>query len=702
MIKKFLVFWFTGFLVLTIGIEIFAQEELLFMEIPVVVTASKREESVNKSPSVVYVITAEEIKLLGARNLAEAVNAIPGLRRGAIREGSVLGSRGFTSDQNDKFLILIDGTPIKNICQDGAYLFPDIPLLEMVDRIEVVKGPASTLWGSGASFGVINIITKKGENVDGLKLTGSYSTDDNFLIGNMLYGKNLTDGDYLISLTGYQSDGFAWNSDKGNTAYAWWVTDKDEVNPWVTGSVARPSGVEKNDIIRFVDFYPSYDFYGKLRVSDMTIKARAAYTSQAYLWNTVIKEKETAGIMKHSFVELEKNNKFSGGSTLTTKVNVHHMTYERGVPKSFDSPLETGDMETMVESGIGGELIYNMSVQKHNFVMGSKLDVTNIGPNTIEQFYLGDGTVTPIAGRGQYPLNKGYFITVFPKTDTEAGIYVEDSIDVMDKLTLVGGLSYEYNDLREVGGQVMPRAAVIYQLTDSLTAKYAYNTGYVRPPAQKKFGALYGHVTKSEKIAEHDVQLMFYTKKTKSSLTLYDYKIDDYFTWFDERKYDVSGNWVSGGVGHTNQGGAKGQGAEIDFKYILVSNFSVYLNYLYAKSVIVAEDGTESKINGEPEHVYNIGSQWYITKNVALNLNINGYMNMYHGKDGDKELYWSGSGEEVVNLALTAEELFSKPLSLTLFANNILDSKVHVSMTGWPGYTYGQNASYGLKISYKI
>jgi iron complex outermembrane receptor protein len=72
----------------------------------------------------------------------------------------ILGSRGFTPDQNNKFVFLIDGSPITNIVQDGAYGILDMPDLDMVDRIEVVKGPGSTLYGSDASYGIINIITK--------------------------------------------------------------------------------------------------------------------------------------------------------------------------------------------------------------------------------------------------------------------------------------------------------------------------------------------------------------------------------------------------------------------------------------------------------------------------------------------------------------------------------------------------------------
>lgn len=79
-----------------------------------------------------------------------------------------------------------------------------------------------------------------------------------------------------------------------------------------------------------------------------------------------------------------------------------------------------------------------------------------------------------------------------------------------------------------------------------------------------------------------------------------------------------------------------------------------------------------------------------------------GFFNMYHGDDyaTKEKLYWNDS--PIIDIALTADEFLGTPLSLTLFGKNILNSKVHVSMTGWPGYTYNQNTSVGLKVSYKL
>ena len=183
------------------GADILAEtgqtEELLFMNIPMVVTASKTSESINEAPAVVYVITQKEIEISGAKSLADILKRVPGMRV-SMRESSVLGSRGFTSDQNDKFLFLIDGAPIQNIMQDGSYNFIDMPNLNMVERIEVVKGPGSTLWGSDATFGIINIITKNGKDIAGTKASVDYSTGNEQFVGNLMMGNTLSNGFRLL------------------------------------------------------------------------------------------------------------------------------------------------------------------------------------------------------------------------------------------------------------------------------------------------------------------------------------------------------------------------------------------------------------------------------------------------------------------------------------------------------------------------
>jgi outer membrane cobalamin receptor len=684
-----------------------ATEQSLFEELPIVVTASKMPEPIIKAPSVAYVITADQIERSGASTLADILKRIPGMRV-SMRECSLLGSRGFTSDQNDKFVFLIDNVPITNIMQDGTYNFIDMPILSMVDRIEVIKGPGSTLWGSDATFGIIHIFTKLGESVGGLQTTFDYASNSDLAVGNVLYGNASDNGDYLFSLTYADSNGSVWGHDRGNSIYAWdggtketlvdqfhdGVSADDIPNPWTANS--SPDG---GDLTRIRDLSPSLELYGKVRVGDTTFKARVSRIAQAYLWDNVYDSRYTDAVMKHYYGEVEHVQTYSEDRTLATRLNVHGMQYERGVPTGYDNPEATVSLETMTETGIGAEALYSARVaDKHNVVAGVKATRTWIGPSTAELYYIGDMSVVPIDQRGTYPLDQGYYITVDPAVDSIYGIYLEDSCDAADRLTLVGGVSYEYNDLREVGGKIMPRGAVIYTISNALSAKYAYNSGYQRPPAQKRFSRLYGHATKSENIKEHDVEFMYNRAGTRATLTGYRYKITDYFTWFDNRQYDpVTGDYVSGEVGHTNQGTAKGSGVELDLHQRLSDRWSIYANWAYADTTL-----NDSPLVGEPRYVYNLGADWSGSKGATVNLNVNGWRRMYHGDDPDgNKLYWSGSGEESVDLAVVLDNLDDRPLTLTVYAQNLLNNKIHVGMTGWPGYTYLPGVSVGARAAYR-
>lgn len=679
-------------LVLGFGFELRAQagvvskEEVLFMEIPEVVTASKKAEPINKAPSVAYVITGDEIKRSGARSLADILKRVPGMRI-SMREGSLMGSRGFTSDQNDKFVFLVNGVPIINLMQDGAYGLLDIPDLAMVNRIEVIKGPGSTLWGSDAAFGVINILTKKGGAVGGLQVTLDHSTNNNFNSGNIMYGDKLVNGDYLFSLTYYKSDGFGAfdNPGGGNAIFNWNQpngVDQPNQNVAVVGS-EKATGY---DSARLLNLPPGFELYGKVDLGDVTLKSRAAYTAQQYLWNTVYGLKYTDAVMKDFYTEVEKTSDLSDARSLTTKVYIDGLTYERGIPEGYDDPAAKADIETMTEMGFGAETTYNATVaDRHHIVAGAKAMSTHLGPSLRDGYYVASGESTN--STEAYP----YLVNVNPLTDDIYSLYLEDSFDVSSRLTLVGGAALDYNDLREVGSQLTPRAAIIYQLTDNLGVKYCYNTGYDRPPAQKKFGKQYGHVVNSEKINEHDLEFSYNTDKTSFTATGYTYNVSDYFTWYDNGLKPPAQV-----VGQFNRGTAKGSGLELDLHQILSNKLAGYANYSYSDSTV-----NGAKIVGEPQQVYNVGADADYAKDLTVNLNVNGWVNMYHGQDtSGQDLYWSGLGEQVVDLSIVRDNLLDRPISLTLYAQNLLNNKVHVGMTGWPGYTYLPGASYGLKLAW--
>ncbi|WP_224367713.1 TonB-dependent receptor domain-containing protein [Hyalangium versicolor] len=126
-----------------------------------VVTASRRAQSSLEAPNATTVITAEDIRLSGATSLVELMRRVPGADVMELGVGSAnLSLRGFNQRIANKVLVLVDG---RSEYQDflGMTLWSSLPIsLEEIDRIEVIRGPGSALYGANAMLGVVNIITR--------------------------------------------------------------------------------------------------------------------------------------------------------------------------------------------------------------------------------------------------------------------------------------------------------------------------------------------------------------------------------------------------------------------------------------------------------------------------------------------------------------------------------------------------------------
>jgi outer membrane receptor for ferrienterochelin and colicins len=111
-------------------------------------------------------------------------------------------------DFNDRMLVLVDGHRVNNNFNDGAFIDTAFLLdLDLVDRVEVIRGPGSVLYGNNAFFGVINVVPRQGKQVDGLEASGEYASFDTYK-ARASYGKLFTNGlQMLLSATYYDSDG---------------------------------------------------------------------------------------------------------------------------------------------------------------------------------------------------------------------------------------------------------------------------------------------------------------------------------------------------------------------------------------------------------------------------------------------------------------------------------------------------------------
>src|SRR5204862_4390701 len=124
-------------------------EELMEIQVPKVYGASKLEQKTTEAPSSVSVVTSDEIKRHGYRTLAEVLQSVQGLYVSYDRNYAFLGMRGINlGDFNSRMLLLVDGHRMNSDLTDGAFIGTAFTVdVDLIDRVEVIRGPGSVLYG---------------------------------------------------------------------------------------------------------------------------------------------------------------------------------------------------------------------------------------------------------------------------------------------------------------------------------------------------------------------------------------------------------------------------------------------------------------------------------------------------------------------------------------------------------------------------
>ena len=138
-------------------------------------TASRHLEDPRKAPTAITVINAEEIGRYGWRTLADLLRSVTGFYSAYDRSYTYVGVRGFlqSGDYNARILLLIDGHRVNDNIYDSALIGTEFPLdLSLIDRVEVVRGPGSSLFGTDAELAVVNVFTRPPDTQRGVEASG--------------------------------------------------------------------------------------------------------------------------------------------------------------------------------------------------------------------------------------------------------------------------------------------------------------------------------------------------------------------------------------------------------------------------------------------------------------------------------------------------------------------------------------------------
>ena len=423
----------------------FSLEELLQLS---VVSASLYEQPITQAPASVTIITANQISNYGYRTLAEVLDGVAGFYINYDRNYYFSGIRGFGSTENTGLLVLIDGHRSNESIFGGSGLGRDFVLdLDLVDRVEVVRGPSSSIYGTNAFFAVVNVITKKGEQLDSVRLTGGGASYSSFS-GQLDYGKKFDNGlDLIVSGAHYASD--------GQTLYFGEFDDP-----------ATNNGVTSN-----ADDEQLNRFFAKATFGDFMFQG--GYNSRqkgvpTAPWDTVFNDPRTQTVDERFYLSMTHKHSFQNRMQLTTLLTGSFFDHDSDWPYDYG---EEGEPWVVVNRDTADDKWWGAEVQlskqfsgEHRLLLGAEYrDHYQQDQSSFdEEIYLDDR-----------------------RSSNVWALFVQDELPVLETLTLHLGLRFDHYDT--FGGTTNPRLGLLYNPFDTTTLKLLYGKAFRAPTAYELF-----------------------------------------------------------------------------------------------------------------------------------------------------------------------------------------------------------------------
>ena len=407
---------------------------------PVVVTATKTEVPLNETTSSVTVITEEEIQAQNAKTVLEVLPHVQGLD--VVQTG---GSGGVTSifmrgGNSNHTLVLVDGVQV-NSPTTGAFDFSNLTV-DNIERIEIVRGPQSTLYGSDAIGGVINILTKRGKGAPAFSFSAEAGSYQSFResVGVSGAAPSL---DYSLSVARFDTEGFS-KADESNGN-----SEKD--------------GYENT-----------------------TLSSRLGYN-----WGTVGRLEFTA---RYTNAEAEVDGGFPVADdpnfVMDSQFLVLSTRYSRPITSWWTQQLRLAFNRDELKGSDPdpADVFNNFEIDtdsrrvewQHNLAIG-KADLLTLGYEYEGQF-----------GKGK---------DVFDKTISNSAVYVQNQHQVTDVFSQVVGVRADYNS--RFGDEITYKAEAAYRIPETGTRfRAAYGTGFHGPTLNDLFFPGFGNPTLKPETSE--------------------------------------------------------------------------------------------------------------------------------------------------------------------------------------------------------
>ncbi len=423
-----------------LGEESSDEQAVLFSELPSVFSASRHEQPITKAPASVDIINSEQIKRYGWRTISVLLGSLPGFISTYDRAYHHNGVRGFAppGDYNTRILVLIDGHRVNENLQDYAGLGQDALVdMENIERVEVVRGPASSLYGSSALFAVVNVITQRGRDLQGVRLSGDMASYDTHR-GQISYGKKYANGlETFLSASHLKSDGHE------NITFP---------------GLGKALNLDSEQVERL---------HGKLAWEDFTLSGswmgRKKFLPMGTT-GTTFGESNTYYHDRRAYADLNYHHNFTGDWEVTGRAFWDSYQFDDDLPYRVSPTQRIVNKDSWLGQWFGGEfLLSHTFFDKHRLTLGSE-----IRRNFLQQMVNND--------------ENPYFLYANNRqTSSIYGIYLQDEWTILDNLSLQAGGRYDHYD--NFGGTFNPRLGLIYEPLNGTTLKLLYGTAFRAPNA---------------------------------------------------------------------------------------------------------------------------------------------------------------------------------------------------------------------------
>jgi iron complex outermembrane receptor protein len=537
-------------------------EELMKLDAGQVFGASERLQPAIEAPASVSFITAEEIARFGYRTLADVLSAVRGMYVVNDRNYSVIGTRGFAlpGDYNSRILLLVNGHRVNDNVYGQAEIGAEFGLdPAMFERVEIIRGPASSLYGDSAFFAVVNVITRTGGSVRGGSIALEAGTLGNRLIRGIT-GHQFSNGvDLALSGTYHHSDGVrrlyfpAFDTPATNNGVA-----------------------EGLDGERVGQVYARLDFKG-LAVTGMHGNRRRTVPTASF--GTVFNEQESPEETtdRHTLLDATYGRSFEG-TRVTFRASFDQFTFD-GI---YPLPGEPAGAPTLV--GLNGVVGTRWSVGSGvTRAIGRHTVRTGIEfIDNIRQDQTGSYVDPPVE------------LLDLERSSKQRAVYVQDEMRLTRWLIINAGARYDgYEEFR----RVTPRAALIVLPSSTQSLKYLYGRAFRAPNAFELntvfFGAEVANL-RPETIDTHEFVWERYTDDwLRTSVSTYWYKAERLITFRPDDSAFL-------GLTFSNQGEVRAKGLEFEAQMRVRSDWGLLVSYALQNAV---DQDTLAELPNSPRHM---------------------------------------------------------------------------------------------------